>query len=131
MQSVLANLLLADAPLANLIGNRAQWDTLPQGGAQTESVIMFVISGVTNYTMQGQSGFVSTRVQFDCRGGTAAKARAVAEALNERLSGFRGVFAGTHFQGCFAQAQRTRHDKVDGFEWFTDSRDYTIHWAPA
>jgi hypothetical protein len=130
MQTKLASLLLAHAPLAALVGNCIQWDTLPQGSAQP-SIVMYVISGVTDYTMQGASGYVQTRVQFDCRGATAASARAVAEALEDRLSGFRGEFDGFKFQGCFAQGQRTRFDKDGPANWFTDSRDFTIHWAPA
>ena len=130
MQTKLANLLLAHAPLSALVGNRILWDTLPQGSAQP-SIVMFVISGVTDYTMAGESGYVMTRVQFDCRGKTAASARAVAEALKDRLSGFRGVFQGYRFQGCFEQGQRTRFDKDGPADWFTDSRDYLIHWSPA
>lgn len=130
MQTVLANLLQAHAPLAALVGNRIQWDTLPQG-AQQPSIVMYAISGVTDYTMQGPSGYVMTRVQFDSRGTTAAQARAVASALSNRLSGFSGVFAGYRFQGCFEQGQRTRFDKDGPDKWFTDSRDFTIHWALA
>lgn len=130
MQQVLANLLLAHAPLKALVVNRIQWDTIPQS-EPFPSVVMFVISGVTDYTMQGASGLVMTRVQFDCRGNTAAQARQVANALRDRLSGFSGVFSGYHFQGCFEQGQRTRFDRDPPATWFTDSRDYTIHWAPA
>lgn len=130
MQTVLANLLLAHAPLLALVGNRVQWDALPQGSPQP-SIVMSVISGVTNYTMQGASGFVSTRVQFDCRGTTAPQARQVAEALKARLSGLSLIFSGFEFQGCFEQGQRTRFDKDGAVTWFTDSRDFSIHWAPA
>ncbi|MGV8951195.1 MAG: tail completion protein gp17 [Cypionkella sp.] len=136
MQTKLAGLLLAHAPLAALVGNRIQWDTLPQGSPQP-SIVMYVISGVTDYTMAGASGYVQTRVQFDCRGAKtstksgAAAAREVAEALNKCLSGFRGEFGGYRFQGCFAQGQRTRFDKDSASEWFTDSRDFILHWSPA
>jgi len=130
MQTKLAPLLLTHAPLVALVGNRIQWDTLPQGSAQP-SVVMYVISGVTDYTMAGASGYVMTRVQFDCRAETAAKARAIAEAVEAKLSGFRGLYQGFNFQGCFAQGQRTRFDKDGAASWFTDSRDFTIHWSPA
>ncbi|HTN60269.1 MAG TPA: DUF3168 domain-containing protein [Devosia sp.] len=130
MQTKLASLLLTHAPLAALVGNRVQWDTLPQGSPQP-SIVMYVVSGVTDYTMAGASGLVSTRVQFDCRGETAAQARAVAEALAARLSGLRTTFDGYHFQGCFAQGQRTRFDKADAESWFTDSRDFIIWWRLA
>jgi hypothetical protein len=130
MQQVLANLLLAHAPLQALIGNRIHWDTMPQGSA-LPSVVMFAVSGVTDYTYSGASGYVLTRVQFDSRGQTAAQARSVANALRDRLSGFSGLYSGYKFQGCFEESQRTRFDKDSTLSWFTDSRDYTIHWAPA
>jgi hypothetical protein len=130
MQSKLANLLLAHAPLAALVGNRIHWDVLPQGSAQP-AIVMYVVSGVTDYVMSGESGYVTTRVQFDCRSTTAASARAVAEALKDRLSGFSDTFQGFKFLGCFEQSQRTRFDKDPASGWFTDSRDYQIHWAPA
>lgn len=130
MQKVLSNLLLAHAPLAALIGNRIHWDVMPQGQPMPH-VTMYVISGLTNYTYSGPDKTQQTRVQFDSRGNSAAQARAVADALTERLSGFRAEFQGTKFKGCFAAGQRTRHDKVDGTEWFTDGRDFIIHWAPA
>lgn len=130
MQQVLANLLLAHAPLQALIGNRIQWDTMPQG-SPLPSIVMYVVSGVTDYTMNGASGYVMTRVQFDCRGTTAAQARSVANALRDRLSGFHGLYSGFRFQGSFEENQRTRFDKDGSLSWFTDSRDFTLHWAPA
>jgi len=130
MQTVLANFLLGYVPLKSLIGNLAHWDEVSQGSA-LPAVVMYVVSGVTDYTMAGASGYVATRVQFDCRGKTAAEARAVANALAVRLSGYRGVFEGVEFQGCFEQSQRTSSGKDGPAKWFTDSRDYMIHWALA
>lgn len=130
MQQVLANLLLAHQPLKRLIDTNIQWDVMGQG-KPFPHVVMFVISGITDYTMGGTSGYVMTRVQFDCRGQNAAQARSVAEAIKARLSGFRGEFGGYRFQGCFEAGQRTRYDKTATAEWFTDSRDYLIHWAKA
>ena len=130
MQTVLANLLIAHAPLKALVDTHIHWDNMPQGLA-LPNIVMFAISGVTDYTMQGASGYVMTRVQFDCRGTTAAQARQVANALKDRLSGFRGLYAGYEFQGCFEQGQRTRFDRDPPAAWYTDSRDFTIHWAKA
>ena len=130
MQQVLANLLLAHAPLKALVGTNLHWDTMVQG-APLPNIVMFVVSGVTDYTMAGASGYVQTRVQFDARGTSAAQARSVANALRDRLSGFRGLYSGFRFQGCFEQGQRTRFDKDGNVIWFTDSRDFIIHWSPA
>lgn len=130
MQQVFANLLLAHAPLKALVGTNVHWDTMVQG-ATFPNVVMYAVSGITDYTMAGPSGYVMTRVQFDSRGNSAAQARAVSNAIKSRLSGFKGEFSGFKFQGCFEQSQRTRFDKDGNVTWFTDSRDYTIHWAPA
>lgn len=130
MQTKLANLLLAYAPLAALVGNRVQWDTLPQGTPQG-TISMTLVSGIVDYHMAGPSGLEFARVQFDCRDSSAAKARAIAEALKVRLSGFRGEFQGYKFMGCFQAGQRTSAGKVDANEWFTDSRDFQITWGLA
>ena len=129
MQQVLANLLKTHAPLVALVGNTIDWDATPQGYA-FPSIVMYVASGVTDYTMAGASGYVATRVQFDCRAKTAAQARAVANAVDAKLSGFSGEFSGYLFQGVFAAGQRTRNDKDGPTTWFTDSRDYVFHWSP-
>lgn len=130
MQQVLANLLLAHLPLKTLVSTNIHWDTMLQG-APLPNVVMFAVSGVTDYTMQGASGYVMTRVQFDCRGNSASQARSVANAIKDRLSGFSGVFSGYKFQGAFEQSHRTRFDKDGTLTWFTDSRDYSVHWCPA
>lgn len=131
MQTKLANLLLAHAPLAALVpGPRLQWDMLPQGTPQG-TIAMTLISGIKDYHMLGPSGLATARVQFDCRDATAAKARAIANALEDRLSGFRGTFQGFKFMGCFEVSQRTSSGKVDTHTWFTDSRDYSITWGLA
>lgn len=130
MQTRLANLLLTYAPLVKLVSNRIHWDTLPQGVPQG-TIGMSVVSGITDYHLAGPSGLVFNRIQFDCRDGSAAKARAIAEALKAHLSGYRGTFQGRRFMGCFEVSQRTSFGKVDAYTWFTDSRDYEITWGLA
>ncbi len=129
MQQVLANLLKTHAPLTALVGSKIDWDAAPQGST-LPYVVMYVVSGVTDYTMAGASGYVATRVQFDCRGSSASQARSVANAVAAKLSGFSGEFGGYHFQGVFAAGQRTRNDKDGPTTWFTDSRDFVFHWSP-
>lgn len=129
MQTKLAPFLLAYAPLSTLVGgSRIDWDTLPQGSPQG-TISMTDVTAITDYHMKGPSGLEFSRIQFDCRDSTAAKARAIAEALKVRLSGFKGEFQGYKFQGCFQVGKRTSFGKVDANSWFTDSRDFQIHWA--
>jgi hypothetical protein len=90
---------------------------------------MHLVSGTPGYTMQGPDGLEASRVQFDCRGATAAEARAVADALDARLSGFRGIYGDFRFGGVFRQSRRSRSDKDGADRWFTTSMDYLIWWA--
>lgn len=130
MQTVLANLLLAYAPLAALVGNRVHWRRMPQG-QPAPNVVMHKISGSPSYTYGGPTSYAQTRVQFDCKGNTVAEAQQVAQALTVRLAGFRGAFAGFVFQGCFLDNEG-QDDGVDGTStWFVERRDFLIHWAPA
>lgn len=130
MQTVLANLLLAHDPLAALIGNRVYWDELPQGQPHP-AIVMHLVFGAPSYHMAGPSGLVESRVQFDCRGGTSAEARAVADALEVRLSGFRGDYEGVRFGGAFLVLSMSRSDKTDAMRWFTAKRDFQIWSARA
>lgn len=130
MELILANFCLQHVPLAALIGNRIHWDELPQG-IVNPAIVMHVISGLPIYTHQGPDGLEASRVQFDCRGNTAAERRSVYEALDARLSGYRGVYDGVKFGGVFRQSIQTRSDKDGADRWFTASVDYIIWWAAA
>lgn len=129
MQLVLANLLLEHAPLAALIGNRIHWDRLPRDVSRP-AVVMHLVSDVPNYHLLGPSGLVDSRVQFDCQAGTAVEARAVAEALDARFSGFRGIYDGIKFGGAFRLSRRSRSDG-DSDVVFTRSMDFRIWSGPA
>lgn len=130
METVLANMLLAHQPLADLVDDRVDWDEVPQG-LIPPLVVMFLISSVPGYTYAGIDGMTRSRVQFDCRGTTREQARQVAEALGARLSGYRGIFEGVRFAGAFKQGHRTRSDRDGASGWFTASVDYLIWSATA
>lgn len=130
MELVLANLLFAHAPLAAMIGNRLHWDELPQGVTGAAGV-MRLITSIPGMTYQGAIAQTEARVQFDWRASTADERRAIVDALDARLNGFKGVFDGIDFQGCFKQSHRTSSLKDGAARWFTASVDYQIWWAPA
>jgi hypothetical protein len=130
MQTKLAGLLLAHAPLAALVGNRIHWRRMPQGQPMP-NIVMHKISGVHDYTMSGASGYVATRVQFNCKGHTVAEAQSVALALEARLSGFSGVYGGFNFQGCFLVNEGQDDGKDGVIDWYIERRDFSLHWAPA
>lgn len=130
MEQVLARLLLEHAPLAALVDDRVDWDQLQQG-AVGPAIVMHLISDIPGYHMAGPDGLIDARVQFDCRGSSADEARQVSDALNARLSGYRGVFHGVKFNGAFRLATRGRSDKDGASEIFTRSSDYRIWFGQA
>lgn len=127
MDEALTALLLANAALAALIGNgdRLYWDTIGQG-KDNPAVVMYLISGIPDYHMTGPSGLVESRVQIDARGTTRASARAVANAVESVLSGYRGTVGAIKFGGIFKDGARSRFDKTEAEAFYVVSADYRI-----
>ena len=127
MQEALTALLLADTAIAGLTGggDRLYWNVGEQGKPDPMAVL-YLISGVPDYHMQGPSGLVESRVQIDCRAGTVAEALALARAIEARLSGYRGTQDGIKFKGIFKQSERARFDAEPKPGTHMHSADYQI-----
>jgi len=127
MQEDLTALLLADTAIAGLTGDgdRLYWNVKEQGKPDP-SAVLYLISGVPDYHMQGPSGLVESRVQVDCRGDTVADALELARAIEARLSGYRGTVGTTKFMGIFKQSERSRFDPDPAPGVHMHSADYQI-----
>lgn len=127
MQEALTALLLADTAIAGLTGggDRLYWNVKEQGKPDP-SAVLYLISGVPDYHMQGPSGLVESRVQVDCRGDTVADALELARAIEARLSGYRGTVGTTKFMGIFKQSERSRFDPDPAPGVHMHSADYQI-----
>lgn len=115
-----------DATLPSLVGTRIHWVRSPQAAALPR-IVLYRISGARDMTMAGPSGLVASRVQVDCMGKTYASAKAVARAVERRLSGYSGTTGGITFQGAFLIGERD--DYFDGEtpdKIFRTSLDFTI-----
>ncbi len=121
-------LLLADAAVAGLVGVRAYWSARPQG-SDLPAIVFHLISTVTDYTMRGPVGLVGRRVQVDCYADGQAGIEALSRAVEARLSGFRGVFGATDFQGIFLAGVREEREagSNDAERFFRASLDFTVH----
>lgn len=126
MEEALAKYLLADGGLRTLVGNRIYWALAPQGVASPR-IVLFRISGLRDMALDGPTGFVSSRVQCDCIGTTYSSAKAMARALEARLSGYSGTMGGLRFEGAFLVGERD--DVFDGEtpdKLFRTSLDFNI-----
>jgi hypothetical protein len=110
MEETLVALLLNDAAVALIAGQRVNWSERGQGAA-LPAVVLHRISGVRDYHMEGASGLVQSRVQADCWAGTYKDAVRLSRAVRAALSGYR---AG-NTQGAFIDAERQTVEKeTDG-----------------
>lgn len=126
MEEALRTLLLASAGLTALVGQRVHWVRSPQGTASPR-VVLYVISGLRDMHMQGPSGLIASRVQIDCIGASYGSAKAVARAVEARLSGYSGSASGVVFQGCFLIGERDDFEDADTPDkLFRTSLDFNI-----
>lgn len=131
MESDLRALLLSHAPLTALVGTRIYWDEIPQT-AQRPCIVMYLVSGLTDYHTQGPDGLNTTRVQFDCQSLLSTEKWAIGRALESALSGYRGVVGGTNFQGMFKSLERDKNERpaTPDATYRVRQLDFEIWWRP-
>ena len=112
------------ALLANVAGGRRHWVRAPQAAARP-FIVLNRISGTRDYTMQGPSGYVQSRVQVDVYAETYTSAKATARQAIAALSGVR---TGSVL-GVFLDAERdlTSEDAGTVKHLFRVSLDFNIH----
>lgn len=126
MEEALRTFLLADTDLAALVGTRVHWVRSPQGTASPR-IVLYRISGLRDMHMNGPSGLIASRVQIDCIGSSYGGAKAVARAVEARLSGYSGSASGVVFQGCFLIGERDDFEDADTPDkLFRTSLDFNI-----
>lgn len=103
--------LKADATITTLVGQRVYPGAAPQN-APEPLIVYSMVSGVRDVTQDGLSGFVTSRVQFDCMARSSLVASNLAKAVVASLGGIRGVIGGVggvQLEGTFPD------DEVDGY----------------
>jgi len=127
MEAALTSLLLADAGLTALVGDRVHWLRLPQEVDVKPYINLQRVSGARDYTMAGASGYAMGRVQADVWGLTYGSVKATAQALLAALSGYRGPT----IQGVFVESERddTGDDAGGVNRLYRTSVDVIIHYT--
>lgn len=114
----IVKLVQSDAAVLALCPVGGFLSILPEGQV-LPSWTYFVVSDPGHYVLDQVSVFGDARVQIDAYGNTAAEAMALAKAIDDVLSGYKGVLAdadSTRVAGIF------RSNKIDFFD--PDSRTY-------
>jgi hypothetical protein len=124
VEEALVSILLKSAGLTALVSTRIHWGRAPQG-APAPYVVLQVISGGRDYTMQGASGYRLSRVQADSYSSTYTGAKKVSRAVTTALSGRR---AGS-IQSIFLDGERDlpAADAGEVTNLFRVSLDFMIH----
>lgn len=89
------------ALLAPVAGGRRHWVRAPQTTPRPY-VVMQRIDGLVGYTMKGEAGHTSSRIQLDCYADSYGSAKATARSIKDILSGYRSGF----IQGVFLDSER-------------------------
>ena len=131
MKEALTARMLANGPVTQIIGTRANWGMRVQG-EPLPSLTMFEASPGRRYTYKGASSLSGPRVQFDCYAAdflTAdALAKAVVTALEQPLT-----MAGISFSPAFLDSRRgpLTEDLGGGMRIERVSMDFFIWFSPA
>lgn len=130
LRTALRGFLLADGTVSALCGGRIYPARLPQGQVLT-SLVYTRISGQGDNKMDGATGLSRPRMQIDAWSQSADSASALANAVKDRLDGYRGEMAPANspadpvfVQGVFFESERDGYDN-DSQLYFV-SRDYFI-----
>lgn len=128
MEEALLSLLQADEMLVGLTADRITWGRRSQFTAILPAIVLTRVSGRRDYTMNGASGLVESRVQVDCFGKSYSEAKATARAVLDVLSGYSDFYSGGFFQGIFLDSERDRSDKESGADryLFVSSMDFLV-----
>lgn len=133
MEAALIAELLATTGITTLTGTRINWSRRPQGEAipvGKGSLVLHRIDGSPDYHLTGPSGLVESRVQADCWGLSYAAAKALARAVEAKLSAARFTRGAIRFDAILILDERdSTFDETTPI--FRTSIDLAVHHASA
>lgn len=104
MEEALTALLLANAGVSAMVGDRVNWSARPDDAA-LPAVTLHRISGRRDQTSSGRSGLVDSTVQIDTWGRTFKEAKLLARAVILALPHARTLTGGIVLQGIFIDSE--------------------------
>ena len=107
MEEAISNLLLGNATVAGMVGDRVNWASQP--GAELPAISLHRITGQRDATMTGRTGLVSSTVQIDVWGATYSQAKKLARAVIPALP----QTPGATLQGVFINSESDSFEGED------------------
>lgn len=102
--------LVSDTALVAVVETRIDWDVRPQHVTDLPAITLTMVSGNPDYSHDGVTGLVMSRIQVDCWGLTKAAALAASRAVKALLkTGF--IQNEVTFQGCFLDNERQGYEE--------------------
>lgn len=130
MEEALLSLLMGNAAVSALVGDRIHWQGRPQA-TPLPAVVLTGISRVDDYSLSGATGPIDRRVQVDCWASTFTASKAVERAVIDALGGFTGTQDGVHFYGVFLDGSRDLREDTDAERISRVSLDFLITYTEA
>ena len=120
--------LVSDAGVSALVGDRVAWGERGQGSL-IPAVVLWDVSSVGQYSLDGDTSLRRTRVQVDVWADTYEEADETERAVDGLLSGYRGSVGGVMFQGIFRESRRDtiKSDANDPDRLWGVRLEYTVN----
>tara|TARA_R110000868_G_scaffold291244_2_gene551690 strand:+ start:305 stop:700 length:396 start_codon:yes stop_codon:yes gene_type:complete len=127
MEEAFIGILLADSGLSALVSTRMSWGKRPQNQSDLPAVVLYRITGMRDYNLDGASGLVDSTVQCDCYAETYSSAKATARALMTAINAYDQTSSGVAFQRISIDSERdTNETESNGRYLFRCSVDLSI-----
>jgi hypothetical protein len=130
MKSALRSLLLSNAAIVAVVGDRVAWDTSAQVDSQPR-LALSQIAGDHSHHMKAAAGTVIGRVQITAFASTSLAASNLAELVRLAIDGFRGGIDDVEIGTCHLVDERSfYHPPQDGSDkgTFDCQSDYVVNW---
>lgn len=121
--------LLADTDITDVVGQRIEISTAPEGADLPD----IVIHGVTNADGQRLTGadrYPNARIRIECRARTKTQAIDLGDLVIERLTDLRGTFAGMIVDS-FIQEETDETDSAEDYATHRRFFDFSVRYRKA
>lgn len=127
----LSNYIAADVPIASVVNGRVWANKQPDmENLLFPSILVFRVSTVPVYDMNGASGLAQARFEVVCMDSSFKQARDLSDLVRQRLAGFRGTMGSTTVDSVMleddADFLNMRNNAKATF--YAVSQDYDVHY---